>query len=163
MSEKINEKKEELKMKIQKIFTKVRNALNDKEDELLLKIDNEYNDLYFEENILKESEKLPNKISISIKKGKLINKEWNEENKLNELINDCVEIENEINYIKEINNIIEKKNMNQDIEFNLNFDKKFDINSILEGIRLLGEEKIKSDIFKSFKEIKFIIERLKKD
>ena len=163
MSEKINEKKEELKMKIQKIFTKVRNALNDKEDELLLKIDNEYNDLYFEENILKESEKLPNKISISIKKGKLINKEWNEENKLNELINDCVEIENEINYIKEINNIIEKKNMNQDIEFNFNFDKKFDINSILEGIRLLGEEKIKSDIFKSFKEIKFIIERLKKD
>ncbi len=109
MSEKINEKKEELKMKIQKIFTKVRNALNDKEDELLLKIDNEYNNLYFEENILKESEKLPNKISISIKKGKLINKEWNEENKLNELINDCVEIENEINYIKEINNIIEKK------------------------------------------------------
>jgi len=108
MSEKINEKKEELKMKIQKIFTKVRNALNDKEDELLLKIDNEYNNLYFEENILKESEKLPNKISISIKKGKLINKEWNEENKLNELINDCVEIENEINYIKEINNIIEK-------------------------------------------------------
>ena len=96
-------------MKIQKIFTKVRNALNDKEDELLLKIDNEYNNLYFEENILKESEKLPNKISISIKKGKLINKEWNEENKLNELINDCVEIENEINYIKEINNIIEKK------------------------------------------------------
>ena len=58
---------------------------------------------------MKESEKLPNKISISIKKGKLINKEWNEENKLNELINDCVEIENEINYIKEINNIIEKK------------------------------------------------------
>jgi len=53
--------------------------------------------------------------------------------------------------------------MNQDIEFNLNFDKKFDINNILEGIRLLGEEKIKSDIFKSFKEIKFIIERLKKD
>jgi len=37
--EKINEKKEELKIKIQGIFTKIRNALNDREDELLLEVE----------------------------------------------------------------------------------------------------------------------------
>ena len=37
--DKICEKKEEFKLKIQKIFTKVRNKLNEREDELLLEID----------------------------------------------------------------------------------------------------------------------------
>ena len=37
--EKINENKEELKLKIQNIFTKIRNILNEREDELLLDID----------------------------------------------------------------------------------------------------------------------------
>ena len=44
--EKINENKEELKLKIQKIFTKIRNILNDREDELLLDINNKYNNKY---------------------------------------------------------------------------------------------------------------------
>ena len=37
--QKIEEEKEELKMKIQNIFTKLRNFLNDREDELLLNVD----------------------------------------------------------------------------------------------------------------------------
>ena len=39
MFEKINNKKEELKLYVQKIFTKLRTALNEREDELLLSID----------------------------------------------------------------------------------------------------------------------------
>ena len=39
---KISDNKEQLKYKIQTIFTKLRNALNDKEDELLNKIDDIY-------------------------------------------------------------------------------------------------------------------------
>ena len=49
MYEKIDKSKEELKRNIQKIFTKLRNALNDREDELLLEVDNRYNELYFNE------------------------------------------------------------------------------------------------------------------
>ena len=37
--EKINKNKEELKLKVQNIFTKIRNIINDREDELLLEID----------------------------------------------------------------------------------------------------------------------------
>ena len=40
--EKINEKKESLKLKICKIFTKIRNILNEREDEILLEVDNIY-------------------------------------------------------------------------------------------------------------------------
>ena len=66
----ISENKENLKMKIQKIFTKIRNTLNDREDELLLEIDKKFNDLFFKEELIKESEKLPNKIKLALEKGK---------------------------------------------------------------------------------------------
>ena len=56
-------------------------------------MDNKFNDLYFKEDIIKESEKLPNKIKKSLEKGKIIEKEWNNEIKINSTINDCILIE----------------------------------------------------------------------
>ena len=104
--EKINENKEELKMKIQKVFTNIRNALNDREDKLLLEVDNKFNTSYFKEDLIKENEKLPNKIKISLEKGKKTDNEWNNDNNnknLNLFINNCLDIEQNIKYIKEIN------------------------------------------------------------
>ena len=72
--EEINKSKEDLKLKVQSIFTKIRNALNEKEDKLLSDIDKQYDDKYFKEDLIKESEKLPNKIKKSIDKGKIIEK-----------------------------------------------------------------------------------------
>ncbi len=40
---KIDERKEELKIQVSKIFTKIRSALNEREDQLLLEIDNKFN------------------------------------------------------------------------------------------------------------------------
>ena len=56
--EKMNENKEKIKLKIQKIFTKIRNALNEREDELLLEVDNQFDDLYFNEELIKESQNI---------------------------------------------------------------------------------------------------------
>ena len=39
------------------MFTKLRNALNDREDELLKEVDNKYNEFYFNEDIIKKSVK----------------------------------------------------------------------------------------------------------
>ena len=65
--EKINKSKEEIKLKISKIFTKIRNIVNEREDKLLLELDN----------------KLEN--------------EWDDnDNKLINRINDCLNIENNI-------------------------------------------------------------------
>ena len=46
---KLNEKKEEIKLKISTIFTKIRNIINEREDQLLLDVDNEYNNTFIYE------------------------------------------------------------------------------------------------------------------
>jgi len=56
--EKINKNKEEIKLNIQKIFTKIRNELNIREDELLLEVDKAYEKMNFNDNMIKESQKI---------------------------------------------------------------------------------------------------------
>ena len=63
--------KEKLKLDIQKIFTKIRCELNDREESLLLEIENYYKN-FCNEDIIKKSDKLPNKIKTSLEKGKSI-------------------------------------------------------------------------------------------
>ena len=95
--EKINKSKEELKMNMQKIFTTIRTKLNEREDEILLEVDKKYEELYFKEDIIKESIKLPKQIKESIQRGNIIDSEWNEnKSELNILLNDCINIENDI-------------------------------------------------------------------
>ena len=148
--EKINENKELMKLNIQKIFTKIRNVLNEREDELLLKVDEIYDSIFLKEKNLKEYEKLPNNIKISIERGKIMENEWNDEKKLSILINDCINIEN---YIKDINLINEKINKfssnNSNIEFN---PKEEEINKILDTLKNFGDISLVSfkDINKLF-------------
>ena len=103
----IEKDKEDLKLKVQNVFTKIRNIINEREDKLLLEVDNIYNTKFFDEDIIKKGEKLPKQIKSSIEKGKLIDKEW-DNNNLYSYINDCINIENNIKSI----NII-KKNINK--------------------------------------------------
>ena len=143
--EKINKSKEEIKLKIAKIFTKIRNIVNDREDELLSELDNKYEEVYFKEDIIKKGEKLPNQIKIYLDKGKILEKEWDEdENKLISRINDCLNIENNIQNIDDINKNIKKCN-SEDI--NINFVPEDDnINELEKSIKKFGEI-FKDDIF----------------
>ena len=65
-------------------------------------IDKKFDELFINENFIKKNELFPNKIKLTIEKGKLIDNKWNDNNKLN-IINDCLNIENNIKYIMEIN------------------------------------------------------------
>ena len=133
--EKNEKKKEELKLEIQKVFTKIRTAINDREDELLLEIDKDFNELFLNENIIQDSEKLPNKIKISLDKGKSINNN-SENSKLNSLINDCLNIENNINDISKINQSMKKyKSSENNIIFKVNEN---DNQKLFESIRAFG-------------------------
>ena len=55
--QKINDNKEKIKQNIQNVFTKIRTILNDREDILLQKVDETFNNLYFDEKIIKNTEK----------------------------------------------------------------------------------------------------------
>ena len=131
--EKIEKDKEKIKVDIQNIFTKFRNELNDKEDKLLLEFDKKYGDQFISENILKESEELPNKIKENLNKGKLIDNNW-KNNKLNFAINDCINIEENIKYINKINeSIIKCKNSK-----NSNINVFLNENEIIESIKKIS-------------------------
>ena len=143
--EKINENKEELKSKIQKIFTNLRNAINEREDKLLLEVDEEFNKSYFKEDFIKKSEKLPKLVEIALEKGKNIYSEWNND-KLNFYINDCLNIENNINKIKKINEVINKNSSDLNISFII-VDEE--ILKIVELIKNLGKIKLVKDYFDS--------------
>ena len=90
--EKMNENKENLKLKIQKLFTKIRNEINNREDELLNEIDKLFNENYFKEDIIKLGEKFQDKIIKSLEKSKIIDNNWNN-NKLNLSLYNCINIE----------------------------------------------------------------------
>ena len=144
--EKINENKKNIKIKIQQIFSKIRNEINKREDEILLKVDEKFDTLFFKEDMVKECDKLPNKIEMSLQKGKIINDSWNDQNKINSLINDCINIENNIKYINDLSQIMRKcKSINLNVEF---IPKKRGISSLLETIKTFGGIKFNNFKFK---------------
>ena len=137
---KINEDKEQLKLNIQKIFTRIRSELNNREDALILEIDKTYEEVYLKNDINREREKLPNKIKISLEKAKILdNEDNNNDNKLISIINDCVNIENNIKEINTIDGIMKKYKSSKNIEIQFIPKKEEDINKFLETIKIFGK------------------------
>ena len=137
--ENINENKEKLKLKIQKIFTQIRNTINDSEDQILFQVDKEFDECFFKEDLIKESEKLPNKIKESLDRGKKIgNNEWDDEKKLSSIINDCLNIESDIKNINILKENIKKCNSNKDLEIYFSPEED-EINKFLDEIKNFGK------------------------
>jgi len=146
--EKINLDKEEIKLTIQKVFTQLRNIINEREDELLSHVDKKFNKLFFKEELIKESEILPTKIKTFLEKSRNINNEWNDDNLIH-LVNDCINIENTVKDIKSLNNKVKRCSaINFKIDF---FPKKGEIDYFSQKIKNFG--KISHKNFKySFRE-----------
>ena len=130
----ISDKKDKLKEEIQKIFTQIRNALNNREDQILEKVDKKFDELFFKEELIKESEKLPNKVKASLEKGKISEDDWNDKNKLSTIINECINIENNIKDINLINDKIKQSNEKKDL--NIIFEQNEE--SLLNNIKDFG-------------------------
>ena len=140
---KIDEKKEKLKLGVRNLFVKIRKELNQREDTLLLEIDTKFNELYFGEDLKKESEKLSNLIKQSLENGKIKENDWDDEKKLNKLVNDCIKIENNIKDINIIYDKIKKFNSNKELEFEI-IPKDNKILEKFENIKILTKNEIKS-------------------
>ena len=159
--EKINENKEKIKLQIQNIFTKIRNELNNREDKILQEVEEQYNIIYGNENIVKDSIKLPDKIKIILENVENINKEYND-NKISLFINNCINIENSIKNIKEINDNIKKCNnsINNKIQF-IPKDEE-EIHKFLDNIKRFGkiEKNYFEEIDNPWTSIKFSYENI---
>ena len=112
---------------------------------LLINIDNLFDAFIFDEKLIKQSEKLPNKIKSLLEEAKKIENNWNKNNqKLNIFINICLDIENSIKEIKTINEKIEKCNSdNINIDFHCKGEKV--LNDMIKSIKNFGEI-LKDDI-----------------
>ena len=136
MLDRINEDKEKLKIYIQQVFTKIRNILNEKENKLLAEVDEQYDKSFFKEDIIKECEKLPKKVKISLEKGKSIDNNQYDNNKLNLFINDCINIENNIKYANLMNEKLAKcQNLDN---LKIEFSSEEEIKKLCETISSFG-------------------------
>ena len=145
----INENKEKVKIHIQKVFTNIRNILNNREDELLLKID-EYDKYFLKDNILKDIEKLPDKIKLSLQKSKNI-EEFHNFN----LIKECIGIENNIRKINDINSNINKIYKSADLKMQF-IPEDYELNKFIENIKTFGNVTIKNGFFNVINESSII-------
>ena len=144
--EQINEKKGKLKSKIQDIFTILKDALNNREDELLLNVDKEYDNLLCKDNF----ETIPDRINSYLEKCKNID---DFDNDIYKLISECSEIESGVNIIKtNMNNIYESKNT----EFKF-IPEENELNEFIDSIQNFGNFKVIKTVDNSIENLSFII------
>ena len=144
--ENIIEKREDIKLKVQKLFTKIRNELNKREEQFLNEVDIFFENNFLKEEIINDCEKLPNKTKISLEKSKNIDNNLD----INIIINNCIMIENNIKDINNINDIITKSNNSFNKKIKFIPDTEEEINQILSTIKSLGNISLHSEkyIFK---------------
>ena len=149
--ERTKPKIEDVKLNIKNIFTNFRNLLDQREKELLNETDNLFEKYFFNEEFFKNCKKLPTKIEYNLKKGKGMHEKWEEDEnngKLSTLINDCINIEKNIEKFLNIKEKIKLLNSKAVIQFVI---KDNDGEVISEKIKNFGE------IF--FNDYKFIFKK----
>ena len=129
--EEVKENKDKLKSEIKNIFEKIRNELNDRENSLLSEVDKYFYENYINEDIIK----MQNKIKSLLESVKLIEDDMEDDDKLNELIYNCINIESNL---KEMSMIKEKMEIycKNDNKFNIKFNN--DIDNIITKIKKFG-------------------------
>ena len=143
---------ETIKTKIQSTFNAIKESINEREKEVMLKVDDLINN-HYDEMLSKEKQKYDNnlkKIEKSISKSKEIENELNDSNKYKTSINECLIIENNMSNlnkdIERIKNEIDINKINSGIKFYPGDDET--INEFTEKLKQFGNIYQNSNIFK---------------
>ena len=132
--------KEQLKINVQKIFCEIKVAIDKRQDEILLDIENKFKESYFDEDLTIKSKKLPKKIKNTLEKGKSIEEKWNNKDELCFAINNSLSIEKDNDIINEIYEKINKcKELNIEIFFN---PKEDEISNFIDSFNEFGSIEI---------------------
>ena len=160
--ENINKNKEEIKLEIMKVFTKIRNEVNNREDQIINELDKLFDNIYFDESLIKKSDKITNQIKLNLEESKSIDNDWEDNNKHLNLIYNCINIENNIKYITEINSSVNKYNT-EDIKLEFYSEDELLLNEIKNfgTIKKLNDENFEevlnqSKIIENEEQIKFL-------
>ena len=136
--EKTIPKKEELKLNIINIFDDLKNMLKKRKNELLNELENLYEKFIFSEEFIKKCKKLPSKIEYYFEKRQKLMEKWKKyekKRKLNLLINDCINIEKNIEKYQKIDEKIKLSNANINFQFCI---EENDFQILSEKIKNLG-------------------------
>ena len=131
----VTNKKDVLRQKIEEEFNELRNEINKREETLISELENIYNNLFFEENFIKNYEEVYNKIRAADEKGRRINEYWNDDNKIIIVISNCIEIEKNIKEYNKMKDYWNKCDYNRNVKIYLNDEN---MNEILESIKTFG-------------------------
>ena len=139
ISENLNKKKEDLKLEMLNIFTKIRNFLNERENQLLLEIDNKFELFNFNDNVIKDSEKLPKKVKSLLDIGKKVENEIKNNNNvnINSIIINCINMENTIKQINTLNESIKNNEDTKELQFK--FICEEDLEKLKETVKNFGK------------------------
>ena len=74
------------KINILKIFTNIRNEVNDREDKIMNELDKLFDNIYFDEGLIKKSEKITSQIKLNLEESKSLDNDWEDNNKIISLI-----------------------------------------------------------------------------
>ena len=130
LNEKFNKNKEEIKNKIINIMTNLIEKIKERQNELLLNLDSIFECVCPSEKELKDFGELPNKINEILSKNNEIDKKYYDPNTLIFYFNDCINIENNVNFFKERINSIDKYDKISKIKYFFSQKKKILINYI---------------------------------
>ena len=87
---------------------------------------------------------MPNLVKLSLEKGKIKESVWKDKNKLNKLINDCINIENTVKNINEVYDKINNYNSKKELEIEF-IPKEEEIEQSLNIIREFGGFEVKDN------------------
>ena len=137
--ERINPTKEDIVMNIKNLFHNFRILLDKREKELLDEVEEVYSKKFFNDKFIKESNKFSTKIKYNIDKGKNVLAKWDEAEKNGKiilLVNDCINIEKNLQELEEVKDKLAVINSKSKLQFNT---RDNDIEIISEKIKNLGK------------------------
>ena len=167
--DKVDKLKEDLKAKILKIITNLRNKLNEREDELTNEVDNIFSNIYPEEKLILNYEKIPKITNSLLNQRDSLDEKLKDTYLLNSYITECINIEKELNEIKSTEDLINKYDISKEIKISFYPDLETEeLNNIYNDIKSFGkiyqQELDKNNIFinKSYKKIYDLKTEIKK-
>ena len=161
MIQELTKKKEELILEIQKVFTKIRTIINEREDKLLAEVEEIYKNKFYDEKIVKESEKLPLKVKNCLDSIEVLNEIKNKEDELCSEINYYIEFEDNLNRIKYIKGAINNCNSNSGKKISFKYNTK-ELENIIKqfGIVIINEDENLRDPVNFEKKVNELLQEL---